>query len=88
MRGIVPDIILDRKDKIGFGTDELEWLRKNKKDFINIIRESKSLPLINSFKTIEEFEKTLTGLKPMSTRPWTIINYCKWRGFVYRDFNK
>lgn len=88
MRGIVPDIILDRKDKIGFGTDELEWLRKNKKDFINIIRESKSLPLINSFKTIEEIEKILMGLKPMSTRPWSIINYCKWWDFVYRDVKK
>ncbi len=26
MRGIVPDPILDRRDKIGFATPELAWL--------------------------------------------------------------
>ncbi|MEI4902469.1 asparagine synthase-related protein, partial [Klebsiella pneumoniae] len=26
MRGIVPDVILDRKDKIGFATPEKGWL--------------------------------------------------------------
>jgi len=28
MRGLVPDAILDRRDKIGFATPEQDWLRK------------------------------------------------------------
>jgi asparagine synthase (glutamine-hydrolysing) len=32
MRGVVPDAILDRRDKIGFATPEAEWLRERSAD--------------------------------------------------------
>ena len=32
-KNIVPDEILNRKDKIGFATDEKKWFSQNKKKF-------------------------------------------------------
>ncbi|WP_448524110.1 asparagine synthase (glutamine-hydrolyzing) [Pseudothermotoga sp.] len=43
MRGIVPDKILDRKDKIGFATPEEIWMRRNKEFVANKLRETVSL---------------------------------------------
>jgi len=43
MRGIVPDKILDRKDKIGFATPEEMWMRRNREFVIEKLRETAHL---------------------------------------------
>jgi asparagine synthase (glutamine-hydrolysing) len=75
MRGIVPDQILDRKDKIGFETPEqklLGGLRRNDEKFsngVNIIK------MINS-KIYHKIKSDLIkGNSPFSWQVWRFINY-------------
>ena len=78
MRGIVPDEILDRKDKIGFETPEFDWLKKSKnhvKKITENIGDYKILDAINCTKLINE---TLEGNKEYNNVIWRIINYVKW----------
>jgi asparagine synthase (glutamine-hydrolysing) len=78
MRGIVPDEILDRKDKIGFETPEFDWLKKSKnhvKKITENIGDYKILDAINCTKLINE---TLEGNKEYNNIIWRIINYVKW----------
>jgi asparagine synthase (glutamine-hydrolysing) len=78
MRGIVPDTILDRKDKIGFGTPELEWLIKNKKKIFELIKNSNDFNLINKEKSLLEIENIISGEKTFSPSAWRLINYFLW----------
>ena len=71
MRGIVPDEILDRKDKIGFETPETGW-----KEFlagkidINLKRNSAELITGTEFKRKSE--------NFSSAQLWRILNYLEW----------
>lgn len=85
MRGIVPDEILDRKDKIGFETPEYIWLC----DHINVIKEwilsSPNLPFIDRDTAIEEVEAMLSGKILYDRRAWRIINFYRWASLTYGD---
>ena len=78
MRGIVPDKILDRKDKIGFGTPELEWLIINKENIFELIKNSNEFHLINKEKSLLEIENIISGKKTFSPSAWRLINYFLW----------
>jgi asparagine synthase (glutamine-hydrolysing) len=78
MRGIVPDKILDRKDKIGFGTPELEWLIINKEKIFELIKNSNEFHLINKEKSMLEIENIISGKKTFSSSAWRLINYFLW----------
>ena len=78
MRGIVPDEILDRKDKIGFSTPEYQWIVNNRKELIESINTSNNINFINKEKVIGEIELVVSGKKSINTRTWALINYFKW----------
>jgi len=79
MRGIVPDLILDRKDKIGFQTQEINWLKKygERINSWSGIKNS-DIPFINIDKLKQEVTKILSDGKPCSPEVWRLINYCRW----------
>lgn len=79
MRGIVPDEILDRKDKIGFQTPENTWLKQLKKEineWINI--NPKDVPFLNLENIVIELNEIIEGKKKFSSQAWRLINYCRW----------
>lgn len=80
MRGVVPDQILDRQDKIGFATAEEDWFRGEKKEFFrNEIL--KAIQLSNGFlnsQIIEDFDLMLIGKKPFSSAFWRCISFGRW----------
>ncbi len=78
MRGIVPDKILDRKDKIGFQTPELSWLRKIQPWIEETLNHSSKLPVFNEAKLVDEWENILSGKRPFDFRLWRWIDYSKW----------
>lgn len=78
MRGIVPNEILDRKDKIGFETPELEWLKLIKNSALEWIKNANEIPFLNQKECEMLFDKVLSGEIKYDKSIWRIINYCRW----------
>jgi len=78
MRGIVPDEILDRKDKIGFKTPEYSWVLERKEVIREWIEYSHKIDMINGDEFIREIEGVLSGTKGYSALTWRMINFCRW----------
>lgn len=76
MRGIVPDEILDRTDKIGFATPEQEWTRNMNVDEIE--RVISDVDFLNEIELQNEVKETLNGSRPFSWFAWRVINFSRW----------
>lgn len=82
LRGIVPDAILERRDKIGFETPELHWLNSDRINMDSILEPAAELGFFEMDVLKNEVQSVLAGEKPFSSQAWRIINYCKWAGLV------
>ena len=80
MRGIVPDDVLDRRDKIGFATPEQAWLISMADTVRGWLREDLRLPFFNQAQVLREFELIIAGKKAFSWQVWRWINFCRWYG--------
>lgn len=82
MRGIVPDSILDRKDKIGFATPEREWLASIAPQLREWLRVSEDIPFLNSVCLLQSFDEVMAGKRPFSWQVWRWVNFCRWYWIV------
>ncbi len=78
MRGIVPDDVLDRRDKIGFATPEQAWLVSMADTVRGWLCEDLGLAFFNQAEVLREFELIIAGKKPFSWQVWRWINFCRW----------
>lgn len=78
MRGIVPDDILDRKDKIGFATPEQTWLFEIADTAREWIKNSEHIEFIDHENLLENFDAVITKKAPFSWQVWRWINYVRW----------
>jgi len=78
MRGIVPDDVLDRRDKIGFATPEHAWLLSMADTVRGWLREDLHLPFFNQAEVLREFELIIAGKKPFSWQVWRWVNFSRW----------
>lgn len=78
MRGIVPDEILDRKDKIGFATPELKLLIGLYEQKKILLKKDKNQPFTDQEKIIKELEAALSGESKYSWQIWRFINFSLW----------
>lgn len=78
MRGIVPDEILDRKDKIGFATPEQTWLLGMTDTVRRWLKEDLHLPFLDQEKICEHFDQIVAGRRLFSWQVWRWINFCQW----------
>ena len=78
MRGIVPDVLLNRKDKIGFDTPDKEWLTNNPAVFRYIIQGSHDIPLFDAPQLLKEFDLIMADKKQFSWQVWRWINFIRW----------
>ncbi|HUQ32932.1 MAG TPA: asparagine synthase (glutamine-hydrolyzing) [Pyrinomonadaceae bacterium] len=80
MRGIVPDAVLDRRDKIGFATPERQWLttlRPWVEDVLNSDT-ARQMPALNIEAIKREWEGILAGQKSFDFRVWRWLNAIRW----------
>jgi len=77
MRGIVPDDVLDRKDKIGFQTPENTWLRGMEPTIRQWLQASGQIPFVNRDILLKSFDEVLAGRIPFR-QAWRWINYVRW----------
>lgn len=78
MRGIVPDEILDRKDKVGFATPEKVWIKRMSKEIRLWLEESKKIPFLNEDIILKEFDLIINDKKEYSWLVWRWINFVRW----------
>jgi asparagine synthase (glutamine-hydrolysing) len=78
MRGIVPNAILDRKDKVGFATPEKEWLLGMTDTVRRWLEASVSIPFLKRDELLMHFDAVVTGKKEFSWQVWRWINYVHW----------
>lgn len=78
MKGIVPEDIMFRKDKIGFATPEREWLRHVGEKVYSWLEPAGELPFLKEKKCIDEVRAMINGKTQFNFRAWRLINYCRW----------
>lgn len=78
MRGIVPDEILNRKDKIGFETPQQKWITKNYFILRNYIKNGKEINFVNKKNLLKEFDEAINDQKKFNSKIWRWANFYKW----------
>lgn len=80
MRGIVPDAVLDRRDKIGFATPERKWLL-GQQGWVDAVLSSETAMRIQAFdlkKVQQEWRNIVQGVKPFDFCVWRWLNTILW----------
>ncbi len=78
MRGIVPDEVLDRRDKVGFATPELEWFRALRTKLADWLDGAAQLSFLNEQACRDEVGDIIEGRRRFSWQAWRLINFCRW----------
>lgn len=79
MRGIVPDVILDRRDKIGFATPEQDLLGKLTAQTAEWLNGLEGIPFIKPDKATTALQEIMQGQQPFSSQAWRFINLSHWQ---------
>ncbi len=86
MRGILPEEIRSRKDKIGFATPEGIWLKKHKSTFLNYLKEDGLRKFIRTDMLIKDWNKLIDGLSDNQVAGiWRFINFAVWYKIFFRS---
>lgn len=78
LRGIVPDEILDRKDKIGFATPESDWLRPLGVQIKEWMEPAQSSKYLNQREVSRIIDDYLEGNAAYDNSVWRLINFSRW----------
>ncbi len=80
MRGLVPDAILDRKDKIGFATSEPLWLTHVRPWAEQTLRSQRavSIPALHLQGVETEWQAVVNGSKAFDFRVRRWLNLIRW----------
>ena len=78
MKGIVPDEVLFRKDKIGFEVTGESILLNMKHRIDNWINYDIDVPFLNKKNIKLEYENFFSGKKVYSHDIWRLTNFYRW----------
>jgi asparagine synthase (glutamine-hydrolysing) len=78
MRGIVPDVVLNRRDKIGFATPEKDWILSMADTVRQWLAQDTGLPFLDQVKICEHFDQIVAGTRPYTWQVWRWINFIRW----------
>ncbi len=78
LRGIVPDEILNRRDKVGFVTPELDWLRALGPQTRDWILQASAVPFLAPTSMLQTFDAMMAGKQPFTWQVWRWINFIRW----------
>jgi asparagine synthase (glutamine-hydrolysing) len=80
MRGIVPDMVLDRRDKIGFATAESDWILASA-PWVDGVLHSEAAATVRALdlaRVRDEWSRVRTGRQAYSQSVWRWINVIEW----------
>jgi len=78
MRGIIPDAVLDRRDKIGFATPEQEWLTRGAERVRQRLQAAAAVPFLDSRVLVAAFDRIVSGKRAQGHQVWRWLNYVSW----------
>lgn len=80
MRGIVPDPILDRKEKLGFVTPEFSWLRALRPWVEEVLSSetARRLPALHHDQVATHVDAVFAGRRAFDWRLWRWVNLIRW----------
>lgn len=78
LRGIVPDAILDRRDKIGFETPMRRWLDGMAPTIRTLLQGSTQFPFLAAGDMVAALDANLAGEGGNDAQVWRMINLCWW----------
>jgi asparagine synthase (glutamine-hydrolysing) len=81
MRGVLPEPIRTRKDKMGFVTPEETWVRQDAPERFRVeLRRAvdASQGIIKKAAALEHFEAVLSGREPFNFLVWRMISFGRW----------
>lgn len=78
MRGIVPDAILDRRDKIGFATPERDWFIQLAPQYRIWLEAARKIPFLNVSRLLSAFDAVVSGANRFDWQVWRWVNYARW----------
>lgn len=90
MRRLVPEPILDRRDKIGFATGELDWLNSLETTVEQRLSSdrAKEIPWFVPGEALLEWRQIRSGKKPMGFIVWRWLNAILWADVFDVSFEK
>ncbi|WP_047217132.1 asparagine synthase (glutamine-hydrolyzing) [Delftia lacustris] len=78
MRGLVPQEVLERRDKVGFATPEQAWLMQMAPQVREWLRQPLNLPFLRQDEILKAFDQVVAGKQPFSWQVWRWINFTRW----------
>jgi len=90
MRGLVPDEILDRRDKIGFAAPEEQWLKESGAWLDDVLSSDimKTIPAFDAEGMAQEIKAVQMGQKRLTGDVWRWINLVRWAETFDVSFEK
>jgi asparagine synthase (glutamine-hydrolysing) len=87
MRGIVPDVILDRQDKVGFVSPMSKWVFELRKSISGTDLSNNLLGIIDFEKIQTMLNEDLKNNESMPLQDWRVINLLLWVKQVLEPHN-
>jgi asparagine synthase (glutamine-hydrolysing) len=80
MRGIVPDVVLDRRDKVGFETPERRWLSSLRPWVDQVLggEAAGNVPALDRGAVRAHWQRVLAGRASFDARIWRWVNLIRW----------
>lgn len=80
MRGIVPDAILDRKDKVAFSTPDRMWAKELHGWFVETLSSdtARAIPWLNAVAALKELNERTSRSGAFGFDFWRTINVVRW----------
>lgn len=82
MKGIVPEAIINRRDKIGFGTPESVWMRSLRGWVTEILHQGGDSKVLDTTIAALWWDEMVGGRRPYSILVWRWVNYLRWRSLL------
>jgi asparagine synthase (glutamine-hydrolysing) len=80
MRGLVPDAILDRRDKIGFATPDRLWAQSLRPWFQRMLGSdaARAIPWLKPAAALQTLERRIAQADPFGFDLWRTVNVIHW----------
>ncbi len=78
MRGIMPDVLIDRRDKIGFETPESKWLSAITPWVESTLSTAGDIPVFEVDALNKAWQEVKSGKVSFSFRIWRWLNFLRW----------
>jgi asparagine synthase (glutamine-hydrolysing) len=78
LRGLVPDPILERRDKIGFATPEAQWLRSLDPWAQTVLASGRATGPLRVADARKKWQEMRDGTRPFTPVAWRWLNLIRW----------